>query len=319
MDHNASNTSPAIDLFQKLQQLLNSDNALSDNDEGKEIRKKACETLIPRLWLELAEPGDLIDRIVFQPLENAMLRVALDLGIYDLLVKRGTAVDSQDIAKEKGVDPVLMERIMRNLAAANHVAEVGPSRYAANKASRAFTTAKGISMATFGYEFAAPAWEKIPRFLKANGYQNPVDPMDAPLQLAFNSKEHFFPLMVKQNVLEVFQTAMSSYRTDRADFLDVFPAQERLLQDFEPLKGKLLVDVGGGHGHETLKLVDRFPEAKGQVVLQDQPDVIGQVSQTDKMELMAHDFFQPQPVKHAKAYYFRSKCEYTRPFMTAVT
>ena len=105
---------------------------------------------------------------------------------------------------------------------------------------------------------------------------------------------------MEQNVLETFQTLMSSYRTDRAEFLDVFPAEERLIQGFKSSADNdqvILVDVGGGRGHEILKFAEKFPETKARLILQDQEDVIKQVPQSDTMERMVYDFFTPQPVK----------------------
>ena len=146
------------------------------------------------------------------------------------------------------------------------------------------------------HDFVTPAWNQIPSFLKANGYQNPIDSMNTPVQRAFNSPKHFFELLVDQDALNNFQTLMSSYRTGRAEFLDVFPAEDRLIKGAKSDRA-LLVDVGGGLGHDLRKFADKFPRAEGRLILQDQPDVIKQVSQTDTMECMVHDFFTPQPVK----------------------
>ena len=87
--------------------------------------------------------------------ENAVLRVGLELGIYDLLVQRESAVESLDVAKATGADAVLTERILRNLAALGHVDETGDRGYAANKITKAFTTPKGISGANFSYVCAS--------------------------------------------------------------------------------------------------------------------------------------------------------------------
>ncbi len=54
-----------------------------------------------------------------------------------------------EVAKEAKADPVLMARILRNLAAFGHIDEVGADKFQANKFSRAFTTTKGISLAKF--------------------------------------------------------------------------------------------------------------------------------------------------------------------------
>ena len=145
------------------------------------------------------------------------------------------------------------------------------------------------------HEFANPAWAQIPDFLKSVGYKNPTDPMNAPVQRAFILQKHFFELLVQQNVLDMFQKAMEAYRVGRAEFLDVFPAQERLIDGLENSDAAnpiLLVDVGGGHGHEIQRFRERFPNAEARMILQDQQDVIEQVTDPKGMELMVHDFLR---------------------------
>lgn len=71
----------------------------------------------------------------------------------------------------------------------------------------------------------------------------------------------------------------------------------------------MVVDVGGGSGHQMLDLRKRRPELKGWMTVQDVPVMIGQVdtagAEAIGLEAMAHDFFTPQPVKGAKVYYLR--------------
>ena len=124
--------------------------------------------------------------------------------------------------------------------------------------------------------------------------------MKTAVQHAFNSDKHFFQLLVETGTLETFQTCMSYYREGRAEFLDIYPAEDRLICGFDPSQGSdgvLLVDVGGGHGHDVQKFVAKFPDTQGRKVLQDQAEVISQVPKSDTMEVTVHDFFTPQPVK----------------------
>lgn len=91
---------------------------------------------------------------------------------------------------------------------------------------------------------------------------------------------------------------MSNYRIDRAEFFDVFPAEERLLhRRCGSNHDVLMVDIGGGLGHEIEKFMKKFPEEKARMILQDQPNVLSQVQQSNMMEVMAYDFFTPQPVE----------------------
>ncbi|GAB1217109.1 hypothetical protein ATERTT37_006332 [Aspergillus terreus] len=79
---------------------------------------------------------------------------------------------------------------------------------------------------------------------------------------------------------------------------------ERLLEGLED--GPFLVDVGGGHGHELLGFRQRFPDVPGQLVLEDLPEVIDGLESLDpEIKRVKHDFFQPQPVRDARVYYFK--------------
>jgi hypothetical protein len=60
----------------------------------------------------------------------------------------------------------------------------------------------------------------------------------------------------------------------------------------------MLVDIGGGSGHDLLEFHAKHPSVKGRLILQDLPEVVESVKDMpDCMEAMAHDFFTPQPIK----------------------
>ena len=72
----------------------------------------------------------------------------------------------------------------------------------------------------------------------------------------------------------------------------------------------LMVDVGGGSGHQCIALRQAHGDLKGRVVLQDLP---GTIAMTDQgvlkqlnIEAQAHDFMTPQPIKGANVYYLRN-------------
>lgn len=60
----------------------------------------------------------------------------------------------------------------------------------------------------------------------------------------------------------------------------------------------LLVDVGGSHGHDLVRLLARVPDLPaGCLVLQDLPDVLADAGELDeRIVKMPYDFFEPQPV-----------------------
>lgn len=71
-----------------------------------------------------------------------------------------------------------------------------------------------------------------------------------------------------------------------------------------------LIDLGGGQGQSIMQILKAFPTLKPErMILQDLPEPIQQ-AQTSKLlpdgvQAMVHDFWTPQPIKGAKAYFFR--------------
>jgi hypothetical protein len=59
----------------------------------------------------------------------------------------------------------------------------------------------------------------------------------------------------------------------------------------------LLVDIGGGSGHDLMDFHAKHPYVKGGLILQDLPEVVESVKDMPAcMEVMVHDFFTPQPI-----------------------
>ena len=81
---------------------------------------------------------------------------------------------------------------------------------------------------------------------------------------------------------------------------DLYPVKERLGLDAPngDTDAAFLVDIGGGLGHDLEELKVKHPDIRGRLILQDQPEVIAQISKAfDGIDRTAHDFFTPQPVK----------------------
>lgn len=101
--------------------------------------------------------------------------------------------------------------------------------------------------------------------------------------------------------LEDFNNHMVGYRAEQASWMDSdsYPVEELLGKAADQdNRAVLLVDVGGGLGHEIEEFQRKYPGLPGRLILQERPDVIKEA--TDKVhhriEPMEHDFFTPQPI-----------------------
>lgn len=107
---------------------------------------------------------------------------------------------------------------------------------------------------------------------------------------------------------------MTAYRAGKADWYEpgFYPVSERLITGFEDAASDvLLVDVGGGRGHDVAAFAARFGSHPGRIILQDREPVIAGVlanlgKEPSRFEVQAHNFFTPQPVQSARSYFLHS-------------
>lgn len=138
-------------------------------------------------------------------------------------------------------------------------------------------------------------------YFSQRSWRNPSEPRDGILQFALNTKMNLFEFLASQPTLFAdFNLFMSTVMGTQPMWLDWFDVQGRLLAGAKD-DGVLLVDVGGGRGHDVQLFHERFVnEAKGELVLQDLPGVIADIRDgalDRRIKRMGRDFFEPQPVK----------------------
>lgn len=140
----------------------------------------------------------------------------------------------------------------------------------------------------------------MPSFLKKTGYKNPQDEFNTIFQTAWNAPgEHQFAWFGKHpEKLRFFNDYMATRRQPALSWLSVYPVLEELgdWEAFDPGR-PVYVNVGGGIGHQCKQFRERFPALPGRVVLQDLPHTVAEALPTPGVENIAHNFFEPQPVK----------------------
>ena len=155
------------------------------------------------------------------------------------------------------------------------------------------------------YDLVAKQYQATPSFLKENNYQNPTDETNTAFQMGWNTRKPPFDLMLTvSGAMEHFHKYMALRRQVALSWLTVYPVKEETAGLTDPER-PLYVNVGGGIGHQCAQFREKFPDLPGRVILQDLPQTVAGALQTPGIENMAHDFFEPQPVRGAKFYFMR--------------
>ena len=151
---------------------------------------------------------------------------------------------------------------------------------------------------------------RLNEWMQAHDNQAPTSPHDNALTLGNQTEETLFDWLVNNPVYgELFNYYMGGYALGRPGWVDsaVYPVRENLIDGFiADRNAVMLVDVGGGVGHDLELFLRAYPDVPGRLVLQDQPSVIDGIPADGldpRIERAADNFFTEQPVRGAKAYF----------------
>lgn len=248
------------------------------------------------------------------------MRVALEGSVTEILRDEPEGMHVNDIAAKNGADPDRLARNLRLLATRHVFKEVKPNVFANNKLSSLLDTSKTVeeiradpvNKHTGTPGVAALLEHTTDEVMKASAYLTEVlydpvkksseEPQHAPLARAFNTNKTYFDWLEEpgnEHRLKRFSVAMEgSAKINSSD---------AILAGFkwDSLSPKsLVVDVGGGTGHISMKIAQKNKGLR--FVVQDRPHVIEQAKsfwernmpsalEDGTVTLQAHDFFTPQP------------------------
>ncbi|KAL6715883.1 hypothetical protein ACLMJK_006844 [Lecanora helva] len=263
-----------------------------------------------KLSLSLETPGDTVQRIAYLPLQTTVVRIANTLEIFDLMLKHNDKMSGKEIASAVNANHVLITRLLRYLAAIGTIEEVGVDMYSPSNITRNLTIPNLKAGMNHTYDVVDASGMALPSFLIKNGYRNPDDVRHCPFQDAFSTEDDLFQWFPKHPVeLRNFDLWMTGQRDGRTGWLDFFPFETQVSASFEKPElenAVMLVDVGGGMGHEVGAIKAKHPKLPGQFILQDLPDTLKKAVTVPGMTTMAYDFFTPQPIQGSRVYYLRN-------------
>jgi hypothetical protein len=147
---------------------------------------------------------------------------------------------------------------------------------------------------------------QLPGFLRAAEYQASSGPRDGLFQRHKGCKDTVFEYHEKrENNAEaaIFNSFVASYRTARIPWTSIYETGQ-LVEGHQ--QGPLLVDIGGSQGDDLESFRLAHPGSGTQLFLEDMPAVLEKATCNAEIRRIPHNFFEPQPIRGARAYYLHS-------------
>jgi demethylsterigmatocystin 6-O-methyltransferase len=139
----------------------------------------------------------------------------------------------------------------------------------------------------------------MPEFFAENKYQDITSNTSTPFQKAHNTKLSCFEWMLQHpqhfESLQKIMTALGGSEWTQ-DFTLFESEAQKIQSTVQPSEKPFLVDVGGGHGHQCIRLGEKYPNLLGRLVVQDLPEAVKKLAPIAGVKAEAYDFFQPQPI-----------------------
>ncbi|KAL3477928.1 S-adenosyl-L-methionine-dependent methyltransferase [Aspergillus californicus] len=284
-----------------------------------EVERLQVRAAARRLLARLESPYERAWGFCFEhPVVFAALQTCIDLGLW----KEWTAVGGGEKTIDElvglatlAVETNLLRRFFRLLAAFNVVEETGVDRFKPTPFSYAIgdeSTKVRASLQAGSYQYLA-AGHNLPTYLAKTGYKEPTDSMSNNYTETDADKLTFFArLQQSPTHYEAFTGHMEAWTAWKTPWTKVYDTS-RLLEGAELDNGSaFVVDVGGNTGIDISHVLKKHPDLPaGSLILQDLPEIIekvgrGNLGDDGKITAMVHDFWLPQPVTGARAYFMHA-------------
>ncbi|KAI0888330.1 putative O-methyltransferase [Annulohypoxylon maeteangense] len=279
--------------------------------EGYNAERLQMLAIARKLVSRLQSNGEKAYEIAYQQsLVDAALRVCIDIGLWHGWTAAG---GGEKPVKElvglttKACELNLLRRLLRLLGAANIIEETGEDRYKPTQFSLSIgddstCMAQAIISKTDHWDMSHL---NLPSFLAKTSYREPKDAKNTSYIDANPERlpifDRFLTNKSYRDSLRGFLYEYSKYRVPWTEFYDT----ASLIEGADLSSGPLVVDVGGLHGADLLKVLDKHPDLPtGALVLQDLAGAISGVTlNTEKIKLMEYNFFKPEPLHGSRAYF----------------
>ncbi|KAL9082733.1 MAG: hypothetical protein Q9165_008801 [Trypethelium subeluteriae] len=272
------------------------------NGTYKDEERAALALAAEKLALAAREPAENVYYIATQTAQNAAIRSAIAMGIFDVMPTNGSSITAEILATRLGVNRDFLIRILRACTSTHFFRETGPATYAHTALSSAYIAPENRNMTAQMYDFTCRGVFALPEFGMRNNWQSMGDYHNGPFQLGARTELGFWEYLKEMpERMERFNSGMRSQTTiGSGKKSGVFPFGD-ILGETPCLEGEVaIVDVGGGRGQALEAIKQDYPNLKGRLILQDLADVIkdARCQGLDKeIETRAGSFFEALEIK----------------------
>ena len=273
-----------------------------------ETRKNLIEAA-RGLQFHLEEPLDTTKRLRYSALEIAIAHIFNNLDLFSVLEsKAGQLMTTEELAQTTNTDPVLLRRLLRYAASVHMVTQAADDSWASSRITKSLSLPSSKADVDHAFGNITPMFQDFPQFLAQTNYRNPTDSLHTVHQITHNTDLDLFGWFKEHpEAGDRLNIYMASHR-NVSNWLDAFPFDTEVSsREADASFGEyLFVDVGGGFGHMAKLLRSKYPKMSGRVAVQDLPQTVANAPAIPGVETQGYDFFQPQPIKGARAYYLRN-------------
>ncbi|KAL5358185.1 S-adenosyl-L-methionine-dependent methyltransferase [Aspergillus floccosus] len=280
-------------------------------DLSQEERQTLYQTCT-KLSSCLETPQDRLSRSSFDFILPTILRLAINIGIFDLFNKEDGPVpelDVSEIATHTNTDQALIARIMRFLITFDMFDVTPDGRCKANTFTKSFRSGNslydtvillsGLTLVVFG---------SLPAYFQKMGNRHPEDSKTGLFQDALDTDLHVYDwLGHRKPEKDACHQLMATSNSLNDSVWAYYLPQNWFSEKFVPGSNEItLVDVGGSSGKVLNAFLQRLPHSQARLILQDLPEVLeGQYDdalRSQNIERVNHSFFDPQPIQGASLY-----------------
>ncbi|KIX02109.1 uncharacterized protein Z518_08048 [Rhinocladiella mackenziei CBS 650.93] len=253
----------------------------------------------------LTDPSDMGGVHIAQAMELVAIRTLLHLKAFHSMPPAGS-ISLTALSQVTGAEEALLERLLRMAVCVGFIRQLENMEYAHTKFSLAYATTPGPgTFFQLVYDEGFLAIDNLHGFLQEKGFKEPVDQRYSPYTWRWGEEgKTVWEVMAQYpERFQAFQTGLA--HADATVPLTGFYDFSKLNTDGDR---PILVDIGGGNGHSIMRIMEAHPKLPPhKFVLQElkEPAEEARKILPKEVAVMEHDFFTPQTLIGAKAYFLR--------------